>query len=352
MPRVIEEKLKALSRPVYWHILLLLPAVLASGWLLPGPVSAQLSDYLQFSQAYPSRDIIVVSSGGGAWKKLWDDARRSRRKGNYAGAEEYYRLLLGVKDNISEARWELTQVLIRTEQWEKARHELELLVEVPPARLEYLNSMGLVLRHLGQYGRALEVFDKAHALAPDNFTALVGLTQGLVEVGRKKEAFPLFQQIVRQKPDDRDLHLALANLAFELGELETARKQLVPLAAAKDVKLDTLLMMARVLEGLGLEQEAASYWERCLLVAPGNREVQGRLALYYENQGQLNKALVHLLALLEKNPQNTSLLSRICRIYVQTDRPAEALPYYERYIKLKPDGDPEALPPIIKPRTE
>jgi len=326
--------------------------LLACGALFPGAGSAQLSDYLRLPQVFPARDIIVVSGGGAAWIKLWDDARRSWRAGNYPGAEEYYRLLLGVKDNIAEARWELAQVMIRTEQWEKARRELELLAEAPPPRLEYLNALGLVLRHVGQFGRALEVFDKAHALAPDNFTAQVGLTQGLVEVGRKKEAFPLFQQIVNQKPDDRELHLALANLAFELGRLETARKQLAPLADAKDAQLDTLLMAARVHEGLGLEQEAAGYWERCLVLAPGNREAQGRLALYYENQGQLDKALVHLLALLEKNPQNTSLLIRICRIYVQTDRYAEAVPYFERYLKLKPDGAPESLSQIVNPRTE
>jgi tetratricopeptide (TPR) repeat protein len=324
--------------------LLLLLSVLLSGWLLPGKGSAQLSEYLQFHQVYPTRDIIMVAGGGAAWKKLWDEARRSWRAGDYTEAEESYRQFLGVKDNIAEARWELAQILIGTEQWEKARQELDLLVEVPPARLEYLTALGLVLRHLGQFGRALEVFDKAHALFPDDFTARVGLTQGLVEVGRKNEAFPLFQEIVSQKPDSRELHLALANLAFELGRLETARQLLVPLADAKHAELDTLLMAARVHEGLGREQEAARYWEHCLALAPGNREAQGRLALYYENRGQLDKALAHLLVLLEKNPQNTSLLGRVCRIYVQNDRFAEARPYFERYVKLKLDTVTEALP--------
>jgi tetratricopeptide (TPR) repeat protein len=324
--------------------LLLLLSVLLSGWLLPGKGSAQLSEYLQFHQVYPARDIIVVAGGGAAWKKLWDEARRLWRAGDYTEAEESYRQFLGVKDNIAEARWELAQILIGTEQWEKARHELDLLLEVPPARLEYLTALGLVLRHLGQFGRALEVFNKAHNQFPEDFTARVGLTQGLIEVGRKNEAFPLFQEIVSRKPDSRELHLALANLAFELRRLETARQVLVPLADAKHAELDTLLMAARVHEGLGREQEAAGYWERCLALAPGNREAQGRLALYYENRGRFEKALVHLLVLLEKNPQNTSLLNRICRIYVQTDRFAEARPYFERYVKLKPDKATEALP--------
>jgi tetratricopeptide (TPR) repeat protein len=350
MIRAVKQPAKIRSGGFLKRCLLLL-AVLVSESLYPAASPAKLTDYLQLPPAIPSRDITLISGGGASWKREWDAARRSWRTGDQTGAEGGYRKLLAVNAGIAEARWELAQVLIQGEQWEKARSELELLVETPPDRIDYLNALGLVLRHLGQFGRALEVFDRAHALAPENFLALVGLTQGLVEVGRKKEAFPLFKQVLRQKPDDRELQLALANLAFELGHLETARKQLITLAAAKDAGLDTLLMAARVHEGLGREQEAARYWERSLRMAPGNREAQGRLALYYENRGQLDQALAHLLVLLETNPQNTSLLSRICRIYVQTDRFAEALPYFERYVKLKPDAAPEALSAIVNIRT-
>jgi tetratricopeptide (TPR) repeat protein len=165
---------------------------------------------------------------------------------------------------------------------------------------------------------------------------LAGLAQGLVEVGRKNEAFPFFAAIFAKRPDDIAIHRALANLAFELDKLETARNLMLPLGKSPDADLDTLLMTARIFEKLNSAPEASKYWQRCLALDPGNREARGRLALYFEKMGQPTKAMPHLLALLEDDPLNGSLLSRICRIYIQTDRFALALPYFERYVALRP----------------
>ncbi|HSH13993.1 MAG TPA: tetratricopeptide repeat protein, partial [Desulfurivibrionaceae bacterium] len=159
-----------------------------------------------------------------------------------------YQRLLGVKANIEQARWELAILLAGLADWDKARRELELLVEKAPDNVEYLNALGVALRRTGQFGRALDIFGKVRERFPDNFTALVGQAQGLVEAGRKKEALPLVQEIVARTPDDRGVSLTLATLAYEQGQLELARQLLVSLLATKNVELDTLLLAARLHE--------------------------------------------------------------------------------------------------------
>ena len=81
MPKAIEQTRKSQvgGIPRTWLFLLIVLAVVP---FFPGPVSAQLSDYLQVPQDYPARDITVISGGGATWKKMWDDARRSWRAGN------------------------------------------------------------------------------------------------------------------------------------------------------------------------------------------------------------------------------------------------------------------------------
>lgn len=318
------------------RVFLLALLLFGLGWT--GLCAAQLSDYLQFPQIFPERDIIFVGGSQPGWRKDWESGRRLFRAGDLRGAVESYQRLITVKSNIEEARWELAMLLGALEDWEKARTELELLVEAAPDNVEYLNALGVALRHAGQSGRALDIFGKVRERFPENFTALVGQAQGLVEAGRKKEALPLILEIVARKPDDRELSLALASMAYEQGQLELARKLLVSLVAAKKVELDTLLFAARVHDTLGKEKEAAGYWEKILAMDPANREARAWLAKYLENQGRPDKALPHLQFLLEQEPQNVSILGRICRIYRDSSAPfAEAFPYYERYVRLRPD---------------
>ena len=312
--------------------------LLLSGLACPEPSCAQLGDYLQFPHSFPERDVITVGNTRPEWKKEWDNGRRLARAGELRAAAESYRRLLASRNNIEEARWELALMLARLDDWEPARNELELLVELAPENGDYLSALGLALRRTGQPGRALDIFGKVRERYPDNLAALAGQTQGLLEAGRKKDALPLLQEIVVRKPEDRESGLALAALAYELGQLELARKVIVPLAAAKKAELETLLLAARLHDGVGKEKESAAYWEKVLGTEPGNREAHAWLARYQEGQGRADKVLPHLLALLEQEPHNVTILGRICRIYRELpNRFDEAYPYYEKYLKGRPD---------------
>jgi len=303
----------------------------------PEPCRANLLDYLQLPQLFPEHDLAVVEGGRPDWKKDWDNGRRLVRSGEYREAAESYRRLLAAKGNIEAARWELALILARLEEWDKARTELELLAEASPDNLDYLNVLGLALRRTGQAGRALEIFSKVRERSPENFLALVGEAQGLFEIGRKREALPLVQTVAARYPDDRDLGLSLVGMACELGQLEIARKYLVPLAAARKNDLDILLQAARVHDGLGREKEGIVYWEKSLALDPANREARERMVRYYEDLGQPDKVLVHLQALWENDPKNVALLNRICRIYIKSGLYADGLPFFDKYVQLRPD---------------
>ncbi|MEN8135290.1 MAG: tetratricopeptide repeat protein [Thermodesulfobacteriota bacterium] len=323
---------------------------LCAGILLPSSCRADLVDLLAIPALVPERDVSL-DSGAVAWKKTWDEARFLTRTGDFPGAERKYEIFLALKNNIELARWEYGCLLLRIGNWQKAAATMEILVEKAPEQVAYLNALGLALRKLGQFSRALDLFSKAYENDADNLLAMAGMAQGLVEVGRKKEAFPLFAKILVRRPDDRSIHRSLANLAFELGKLETARKLMLPLVRSKDVDLDTLLMTARIYEKLKQDKTATTYWRRCLKHDSANREARGRLALYFEKSGQAIKAMPHLLALLENDPLNASLLSRICRIYLLADHFAEARPYFERYVLLQPDKL-DGLMPVTRDKAD
>ncbi|MBU0483480.1 MAG: tetratricopeptide repeat protein [Proteobacteria bacterium] len=308
--------------------------------------AASPAEFFQSSTSLPAREIKQRVPETPEWKKIWDEARQLTRRGDYISSVVLYEKLLALRPKLEEGRWELAIILIKSQEWDRAASVLELLVEADPDRVDYLNGLALVMKEKSFYGRAVDLFSKAHEKDPANLTSLSGLIQALVEVGRREEALPLLEELYQKKPDDRNIRRDLANLAFGLGRYKLARPHMVDLASAPDADLNILLMAARVHDHLGLDKQANKYWQQVIKKDPGNREGHGRLALYYEKRGLKDKALYHLLLLLEKNPDNPSLLNWICRIYVQTDRFAEALPYFERYVAERP-GDQRALESIL-----
>ncbi|MBU0481428.1 MAG: tetratricopeptide repeat protein [Proteobacteria bacterium] len=316
-------------------------------WCL-NPVKAQaaLGDLLVIPSPIPEVELSMQGVTLPPWKKLWDEGRGLVRAGDFKGGAARYDELLAVKPKLEEARWEFCWLLIRIGDWEQAVKNLELLCESYPEKSIYLNALAIALRGQGHFSRALDLFTRNYSRNSGDLVALSGMAQSLVEGGRKKEAYPLIKKIFDLKPNDRGVKIALASLAFEIGKLETARKLLVELAADRTSGLDILLMTARIHERLERYKTAVQYWQKILNIDPDHREARGRLAIYYENRGQYDKALEHLLSLLENDEHNHSLLAKICRIYVQTDRFAEALPYFERYVQLRPD-DLDALRSII-----
>jgi len=326
---------------------ILFPALVLLVLLLPGTSSAlELKSFFTCRQFLPPGDIVQLDHGTPSWKTIWDEARKLARKGKLAEALTRYTAATKLAGNLRQLSWEQGVVLVSLEKWKEAAAVLEPLVEEAPAEVDFITTLGLVKFEQGRYKRAQTLFDLAAKLDSGDIRGLAGRVQTLIAVDRKEEALPLLQELFRRRPNDRDIKKGLASLAFELKRYSLARRYVVPLAASAKADAATLKLAARVNESLHRVKAASHYWKRLLAREPENREAHGRLALYYENIGRYDRALVHLRAILAGDENNASILQRICRLLVRQDRFTEALPYFERYIVLRPD-DRQALREII-----
>ena len=330
-------------RAARWPGVFVLAAVVFAAWA--GPVSA-----LELGSFFPLSDFLPVSElrndSPPPWKQLWDEARGLARGERLADAAARYAAAAGMAGRRRQLEWERACVLAGLKKWQDAAAILEPLVEQNPAEVDYLTLLGLVMFERGRFSRALALFEQAAGLSSGDLRALAGRALSLIALNRKKEALPFLQRLERRASRRREVKMALASLAFELKRYSLARRYIVPLARDRKAPAGVLRLAARVHERLRHNRTASVYWRRILSLEPGDREAHGRLALYYENSGRYGKALFHLKKLLDSDAKNASLLKRICRLLVQQDRFAEALPYFERYVLLRPD-DREALRSII-----
>jgi len=108
----------------------------------------------EFVEDVPARNIKYDESLSPDWKMTWDLARRLYQEKKYKEALVQYEILLGRKENVCEARWEYTSILLLLERWEQACEQLDQLLTVEPENKKYLFAQGNASLQCGRIDRA------------------------------------------------------------------------------------------------------------------------------------------------------------------------------------------------------
>jgi tetratricopeptide (TPR) repeat protein len=307
--------------------------------------AAEPSASPQGTQGVPARTIQLEENHDVAWKALWDQGRELARNRRLAEAVPVYESLLGMREGLEAARWELVTILLQLRREEGALPHLELLVEAAPGNFQYLLALAEASRGQGNDARAAELYKKVLQREPNNRQALRGAASALLAQQKKGEAAAMLEALLRREPARLALREELANLYFEMGAYGKARVHFTVLARENQVDPAILLKMAQAYDRSGLEGQAIEYWQR-LARTSQSPEAKERLTAYYLKSGKAEEALAHLLPLVEKEPSSPRLLKRLGQIYSSLSRLPEALAYFERYISLKPE-DKEVLRQVI-----
>ncbi|MDG4476121.1 tetratricopeptide repeat protein [Thiovibrio frasassiensis] len=313
--------------------------------LLPASGSAAELAAPQGKEIVPARTIQLKEDKDVAWKSLWDQGRELARNGRLAEAVPVYEALLGMREGLEAARWELVTILLQLKREEGALSHLESLIEVAPGNLQYLLALAEASKGQGNAARAGELYKKVLQREPANLRALRGAASALLVQQKKSEAATMLEALLRREPARVGLREELANLYYDMGAYDKARKHFTVLAGNNQSDPGILLKTAQSYDKSGLENQAVEYWQRLARISQ-TPEAKERLTAYYLKGGKGEDALAYLLPLLEKEPASPRLLKRLGQIYAALSRLPEALAYFERYISLKPE-DKEVLRQVI-----
>ena len=319
--------------------------LLISFLLFLAPGHAAEPSALQTKQVVPARTIQLKADKDVAWKALWDQGRELARNGRLAEAVPVYEALLGLREGLEAARWELATILLQLKREEGALPHLESLVEAAPRNLPYLLALAEASKNQGNVIRAVELYKKVLQREPDNLQALRGEASALLAQQKKGEAAALLEVLLQREPARLALREELANLYFDMGSYDKARAHFTVLARENQADPAILLKTAQTYDKSGLEGQAVEYWQR-LVRTSQSPEAKERLTAYYLKGGKAEDALAYLLPLFEKEPSSPRLLKRLGQVYSSLSRLPEALVYFERYISFKPE-DKEVLRQVI-----
>jgi tetratricopeptide (TPR) repeat protein len=161
----------------------------------------------------------------------------------------------------------------------------------------------------------------------------------LVSAGRDDDALSQVNQILLEQPYRTDALRLMAIINFRLENLDVAKADFEDLLASGNYQMDALYYLGRIADTTGELKEAVEYYSQ---VTSGANAVlsQSRAAGIISQQGDHEKALEHLSAFAEINPNfAVDMLRAKAQLLVTMDRDDEALELFDQVVAYRPDNE-------------
>lgn len=317
------------------------------------------------------------------------------RQGRFAEAFDLYRLGAEKGTPSSEDLQNLGVLLLSKGEYTDAERFLRQAVERDPQNTEAFFQWGETLWALGRREDALNAYrrapehtqaftesvrgkffsaqmspdeargtlEKALALNPESIEAHLLAAEVEASTGNLENALNHYEIVVRLDPNRAEIFLPMGDLYFAKGDKERAteayrqhvrhhpadaKRFLTAAREAKPAEAQILLtkhlllnpddaearyQLAQALETLGEIDAAIVEYER----VPHQNNALLRLAMLYEQKGELDKALSATQAFLASRPEEVSGYLMQGRLLKALGRKEESIVAYERAVALKPD---------------
>ena len=165
----------------------------------------------------------------------------------------------------------------------------------------------------------------------------VHLGQARMGLGQPAEALPYFEQMLRVKPGDAELHNNLGNALAKSGRLPEAIAHYAAAVRLRPNYAEAEANWARSLSEAGQPAEALPHFEAALKLQPGP-EAHMELASAFVAVGRMEDALPHYQAALALAPDSLEARIALGNALAATGQLQPAQAQFEAALRLRPDS--------------
>ncbi len=144
------------------------------------------------------------------------------RLGQEAQATEFYQDCLKFKNYLQLPAQRLAAIYLKNNRVEEAVAEYESLKELYPDDVSCLVSLGYLYMNAQKYDKAIETFNTAILIHPDNFATPDDSLEDLIADGALDEALDQTERMLLDHPDRPDLIAKQADVLIMMGETTDA----------------------------------------------------------------------------------------------------------------------------------
>lgn len=184
-------------------------------------------------------------------------------------------------------------------------------------RARLFNEDGVHLYAQGDYAAALDSFDLALTLRPQDATLLFNLAECYDRLGDAKGAEKYYGACLVQAPKHADARLALAQLLYRNGRQPQADQLIDEWIRQDPQSADSYVLDAWRQEEARNFPTAEGRLQQALEIEPHNRRALAEFGHLYERMGMPQRAYVLYERIVQRDPAQAEIAQRLDRLRVQ-----------------------------------
>jgi len=201
----------------------------------------------------------------------------------------------------------------------------------------FLKNLGVSLSLSGRDEEAIECYDRALEIKPDDYNSLGGKGVSLGKLGRDEEAIECYDRALEIKPDDYN---SLRNKGVSLGKLGREEEAIECYDRALEIKPDDYYSLGSKgvsLGKLGREEEAIEWFDRALEIKSDDYNFLRNKGVSLGKLRREEEAIEWFDRALEIKPDDYDSLRNKGVSLSWLKREEEAIECYDRALEIKPD---------------
>jgi len=229
------------------------------------------------------------------------------RLGKEAQAVEFYQDCLKFKNYLQLPAQRLAAIYFKNGQLEKTTQQYELLKCEYPDDISALVTLGHLYIVTGRYTQAVETFNTAILIHPDNFQAHDENIDQLIAENQFYEALECIEDLLQTQPEKPDLRMKYADVLRMVGDFPDAVAQYEEVLRICPDFLEATIKLGTQYLQMEQEELAAQQFNRAVEINDGIIEAYIGLAIAQKSAGNTSDAL-GTLSLAAAIQPNSSLL--------------------------------------------
>jgi tetratricopeptide (TPR) repeat protein len=228
-------------------------------------------------------------------------------KGCEADAVAFYQDCLKFKGYLQLPRQRLAAIFFKNGQIEKAIQEYQLLKKDNPDDIPVLVTLGHLYIEAARFTDAIDAFNTAILIHPDNFDDLDNQTEQLIMDGKFEEAAHRLESLLSEYPDRPDLLVRYGDVLSMLGVDDEATSQYEQAVHLRPDFLEATIKLGTQLIQTGNDSAAAVQFNRAFEINDQIVDAYMGLAATQKLAGNVTEAM-ETLALAAAIVPNSTLL--------------------------------------------
>ncbi len=313
----------------------------------------------QHAQAVRSlRAVLDIRSYGPAWIRLGESLSAG---GQLEAAADALRASSNMDGNAAYVSYALGKVLLELGETAEALELLERALALAPAAGAIRHTLGTAYRSAGEHELAQRTLaqigaaaDRQPMLEDAFYESVLGLAvdarhflnrgRSLDSAGQTAEAIEAYQQAIELDPSMAQAHANLVGSFGRTGEIDRAEEHYAT-ALALNPNLEELHNNWGVVQASrGDPAAAAAAFRRALELNPNSAGANANLGVALLEAGQLDEAARRFREAVKSDPTNRPARMNLGTLALEEDRPGEAVEHLEAALR----GDEDGSEPFVR----